>query len=557
MGRPRPWWVVLALLLCAVVARGQMASGAYANGKRADEHAWVVTPSTTSNDWGLWHIPPRAGADGADDGTVRIIDSLERKPAAMAAAGGRVWLGFAGTGNRAGYGFLTAAVQRGAIDGTWYSGAGGRLAASAFLATHGRLVAMSAGSRGPVALVQESDGTFMLAWLDRGRWLWATGPTIVSDPPPQAVGVLNGGGIVLAASVGGQLHLWTATLPKAETAGGSFELVDPDALLDLASREEAEETPPAELAWSVRSVPLGGLDSQATVVGGPVGIGQRVVLGVSAGSTLWVVEVDGNRTQVIYQAEAGGVALLGASRRGMVVRLAQDAQGAQGRAATRLEIEEFSLDTGRQFYSGAAVFDGPVSPSDIRILLVLMVLVSASLLLFVVRTSKEATPYVAPRGCVLAPPMPRLLAGVADGFLALLLGGELSRLLPDGWLAIRVGAEAMDFGPLVLGLVVGLVAGAVLETLTGRTPGKLIFGVVVSRSGLADGAVVPAKRPGLGASFARNGVKWLLPLVALAGLMSPGLRHRGDSISGLGVVGEAMPVEGGGNSGQDRAQDDR
>ena len=550
-------WTMIVLLLCAAVARGQLATGASASQTPAGEHAWAVTPSTLSSGWGLWHIPPRVGVRGAHDGSVRIIDSLERKPEAMAAARGRVWLAFAGTGNKAGYGMLTAAVQRGAVDGTWFSGAGGRLAAAAFLATRGRLVGMAAGARGPVAFIQESDGSFSLAWLERGRWLWANGPTIVSDPPPESIGVTEGGRVVLATSASGQIHLWQATLPAPEEVGSAFELVEPDAILDLASREQAEDRTPAAIAWTARSLPLPPIDTATSVTAGPVGLGERMMLGLASDQSAWVVEIAGDKSRVVYQAPAGGVALLSQSRRGIIVRMADEAESAQGRAATRLVLEEFSLDSSRRFYAGPAVFDGPVSPSDIRILMVLMVLVSASLLLFVVRTSREATPYVPPRGHVLAPPMPRLLAATADGFLALLLGGELSRLLPEGWLAIRVGADAVDFAPLVLALAVGFLASTALETLTGRTPGKLIFGLVVSRNGEVDGRPAPARRPGLGASLARNGVKWLLPLVALAGVMSPLLRHRGDSISGLGVVGEVVPSHVEGDSNQDRQADDR
>lgn len=544
--------MLLATVMCAAMARAQIAVGSFANQKPGEEHGWVVAPSTLSSEWGLWHIPPRGGTAAAEDGAIRILDSLERKPAAMAAARGRVWLAFAGSGSRAGYGVLTAAVRRGAIDGTWYSGAGGRLAVSAFLPTRGRLVGMAAGERGPVALVQDPEGAFMLAWLERGRWLRANGPTIVSDPPPQAIGVLHAGDIALATFEAGHIHLWRATLPLAEEVADDFELVDPDAILDLASRVEAEQAPPASLSWTARSVPVANIDTRARVVAGPIATRDLILIGLATEEAAWVVELGEQSSMAIYETGAGGMALLASTRRGVVIRVADDAQGAQGRAATRLTLEEFSLDTGRRFFLGPAVFDGPISPSDIRILLVLMVLVSASLLLFVVRTSRETVPYTAPRGCVLAPPMPRLLAAVADGFLALLLGGELSRLLPEGWLAIRVGTDALDFGPLLLALLIGLLASAVLETLTGRTPGKFIFGVFVSRNGIQDGQPAPARRPGLGASLARNGVKWLLPLVALAGMMSPLLRHRGDSISGLGVVGEAASAQDLGNSGQDR-----
>lgn len=559
MTRPAArWFAFLATwLLFAVAARAQLATGAHADGKRGNEHAWAVTPSTVSSDWGLWHIPPRFGRGGANDGEVRIVDSLERQPAAIAASGGRVWMAFAGSGNRAGYGFLTAAVQKGAIDGTWFTGTGGRLASSAYLATKGKLLSMAAGPRGPVVLVTPSDEPAQIAWLDRDTWKWAEGPQRIDEPSPTAIGVLPDGTVCLTAASGGSIYNWRASLPETVTTTGSYQLIDPDEILSAGGPTEAEEAAPTILEWTLETASITGMGDDTRVVAGPVGIGSRIVLALQSDSQVHVFDVFGTQIREVYTAPMGGVALLGSSRRGLVVRLGNAAEGSQGRAATKLVVEEFSLDTGRTFYEGPVVFDGPVSPSDIRILLVLMVLVSATLLLFVVRTTGESTPFVAPRGTVLVPPMPRLMASVADGLLALLLGGELAKLLPDGWLAMRIGADVLDFAPIIVALGLGFVAGSVLEAMTGRTPGKLIFGLYVSRTGVEEGDPVPPRRPGIGASLARNAVKWLLPLVAFAGATSPSQRHRGDTMAGLGVIGEAMPEPVEGQSGQDEGPDDR
>lgn len=559
MNRPSTrWFAALATwLLVAVAARAQLATGAYADGKRGDEHAWAVTPSTVSSGWGLWHIPPRFGRGGARDGEVRIVDSLERQPAAIAATRGRVWMAFAGSGNRAGYGFLTAAVQRGAIDGTWFTGTGGRLASAAYLASKGKIISMAAGPWGPVVLVTPSGGPAQIAWLDRGTWTWADGPVLVGEPSPSVIGVLADRTVCVATVAGGFVYTWRASLPEAEPRSGGFELIDPDEILSPGTQTEDEETAPAILEWTLETISIASVGEGARVVAGPVAIGARIVLALQGYSQIHIVDVVGSQAKTIYSAPKGGVALLPASRRGLIVRLGDDAEGAEGRAATKLVIDEFSLDTGRTLYRGPAVFDGPVSPSDIRILLVLMILVSATLLLFIVRTTGENTPFVAPPGTMLAPAMPRLMASVADGLLALLLGGELAKLLPEGWLAMRIGADVLDFAPLIMALALGFVAGSVLEAATGRTPGKLIFGLFVSRSGSVDGAVVPPRKPGIGASLARNAVKWLLPLVAFAGATSPALRHRGDTMAGLGVIGEAVPVEGRGHSDQDQGPDDR
>lgn len=558
----RSWRLALSLLLVMVApCWAQIAAGGRSSSPTSGEHAWAVTPSTLSSEWGLWHIPPRLGAGAAEDGAIRIVDSLERRPAGMSAYGGRVWLAFAGGGSQPGYAVLTAAVQRGAIEGTWFAGAGGRLGVAAFLGTRGRLVSMGAGPKGPVVLVEQTDGSLHVAWLERGDWRWAAGPDLASaaddGPKPSAIGVLDDGGLCLVGVSRERTLLWHAQLPEPVESTERFELIDPEALIDFQDDPAEDRQQIDDLDWSVATAAGASAAEASNVIAGPVSAGPRVLIAIDAEPGIRVYEIDGQRVGLLYETPPGGIALLGGDRRGVVVRLADEAQSVDGRAATRLALEEFSLDTGRRFFAGPAVFDGPISPSDLRILLVLMVLASASLLLFVVRSPRETKPFAPPPGHALAPPMPRLLAALADGFLALLLGGELARLLPDGWLAIRVGADAIDFAPLIVALALGYLACSLLESLTGRTPGKLIFGLAVSRSGLEDGKALPPRRPSLGASLARNGVKWLLPLVAIAGMASPFLRHRGDMISGLGVIGEIPVPTGQGTSSQDQRPDDR
>jgi|GEM_PF-3960191 len=559
MMRSRTFWFacLIALAVLSSVAPAQLATGAFAGGERADEHAWAVTPSTMSSDWGLWHIPPRFGRGGAQDGEIRIVDSLERQPAALAASGGRVWMAFAGSGNQAGYGILTAAVQPGAIDGTWFTGTGGRLASAAYLATRAKLLSMAAGPRGPVVLVAPSDGPAQIAWLERGTWKWAATPVRDQEAPPTAVGVLADGTLCLTAVGGGAIHTWRAVLPEAETSTGGYELLDTENILSQVTPPADEQPESIKLEWTPVTASFVGSDDDARVVAGPIGIGSRIVLALQRGSQVQVLDVHGAQATEVYAAPAGGIGLLAASRRGLIVHLGDDAKGAHGRAATMLVVDEFSLDTGRSFYQGPAVFDGPVSPSDIRILLVLMVLISATLLLFVVRTTGESTPFVAPTGTVLAAPMPRLMASITDGLLAFLLGGQVASLLPEGWLAMRIGADVLDFAPIIVALGLGFLAYSALEATTGRTPGKFIFGLYVSRTGEENGNPVPPRRPGIGASLARNAVKWLLPLVAFAGTTSPAMRHKGDTMTGLGVIGEALTEPGEGQSGQDHEPDDR
>jgi len=547
----------LVLAWCAA-ATAQLAVGGHRAADSAEpQHAWAVAPTgegaggQATGGWALWHLPPR-GAGGARDGAARPVVPLEKAPQAIAAAGQRLWMAFPGGGSSAGYTILTTAAIPGAIDGTWFTG-GGRLQAAPFLPTRGKVVAMAADAGRPIALIHRTDGPAALAWLERGRWRTAPAPD--AQPPPTALGVLATGTVALASVDGAAIRLWTATLPASPSTRRAFELLEPDAPILTAPRQPAPQAdtspPPAALAWSASSAHVPADAPATAIVAGPVAIDGRTVLALAGDEGRGLYELSEGALFPIADVGEGAVALLARDRRAIVLRRASRAEGVDGAARTSLVVRELSLDTGRTLYEGPVAFDGPISPSDLRLLFVLMVAASAAILLFIVRTSAEGAPFVTPAGLPPAPPLPRVLAGIVDATLALLVGGELARLLPEGWLAIGVGRAALDFAPPIMAIVVGAIACATLESLTGRSPGKLLFALAVVRGGPPQEVGDTPRPPGIGRSLVRNAVRWLLPPLALGGVLGPTRRHRGDSLTACAVVSLADRTD----AGRDQAQD--
>lgn len=535
---------LVVALLYASAAAAQVAAGAWVDAGADDgpEHAWVVARSPAADGWALWHLPPRVGRGAAPDGSARPVLPLAQPPVAMAAAGPRVWMIFP-RGNT-GYSSLTVAALPGAIEGTWHT-ASSRPDAGPFLETRSLLLAAAARDDGPMVLLERTTGELEFAWVDDGRWVFADGPRPPPDVPDAgiAVGVVAGdrAGVVLPGP--DALWSWEAVLPEVERPRREFTLADPDARVlggDSGASTPAEPERVA-LDWASSAVGYGELAGKlplgrGEVVAGPASVGDRWVAVVDHPGGRHAVEASPQEARLLSPVPAGGVALLGVARRGVVVLESEEADASRGRAATRLEIREFSLDTGRVLYVGPAVFDGPISPSDLRLMFVLLIAISAAALLFIVRTSAEAAPLQLPAGCTLVPPFPRIMSASIDLALAYVVGGWLAASLPEGWLAIRVGVDAIDFAPVLMTLFVGWGAGSALEAAFGRSPGKLLFGMAVVRGGTPDRPVDGPRAPGLLPSMARNAVKWLLPPVALAGVLGRAFRHRGDTLTGTAVV---------------------
>jgi len=119
-------------------------------------------------------------------------------------------------------------------------------------------------------------------------------------------------------------------LPEAETSTGGYELLDTENILSQVTPPADEQPESIKLEWTPVTASFVGSDDDARVVAGPIGIGSRIVLALQRGSQVQVLDVHGAQATEVYAAPAGGIGLLAASRRGLIVHLGDDAKGAHG-----------------------------------------------------------------------------------------------------------------------------------------------------------------------------------------------------------------------------------
>ena len=86
-------------------------------------------------------------------------------------------------------------------------------------------------------------------------------------------------------------------------------------------------------------------------------------------------------------------------------------------------------------------------------------------------------------------------------------------------------------------LAIAIPIASVMEAGFGRSPGKALLGIEVVRMSRGESAFTGlVVRPSLVMCLVRNAIKWIMPPVAMLGLLDPELRHRGDVLSRSAVV---------------------
>lgn len=200
------------------------------------------------------------------------------------------------------------------------------------------------------------------------------------------------------------------------------------------------------------------------------------------------------------------------------------------------QIAELSASSGEVFYQGRLRLPMAAASSDYRALglTMLVVLVGAVLFVIVPIRSQEL---VLPDGTSLASPARRLVATAVDAFLAMLAASVI-------WgvpMTQVFGVEAVLTGKVIeivaTGLAFAIPVSALMEAALGRSPGKALVGIEVVRMSRGDPAFAGLiVRPSLAMCFVRNVIKWIMPPVAMLGLLDPELRHRGDVLTRAAVV---------------------
>lgn len=551
----------------------------------------------------LVHLPPRIGPAAREFGTVRTVMTFPAAPARVVGYGPEATIIFDVEGGapisaeagrsvpgRRVLGITAAPVGIGANGGSgggWRFVPPGRAAVKPDLPGTGALVGASASSLGPVVLLREGDhaageSTWRVLLLWRNAWRSFDAPWMTEGRAaaagPGLKGLIAGGHRAVAVGwleTPRTLLLYEGRLSRraaeAQSAAGA-----PAAAPAARSRRAAETL---HIDWTLRRITLpmpedasGTLEARdlAWIDGTLVllaalvpGEGGAAASGERGGALIYDVTRDigvpiahlpgseqrGGRTRWVERF----IPMHGAERFALVSLPEEPAESsarprgrrAGGAADSGGDILEMST-TGRLWYEGEQVRQGPLSLRDLRALAFMLGSLAVLVIIFVFRP--EAAPIVTlPQGAALGALWRRTGAAMVDFMIAAVLAslimghgalGLLSALLAGPAAAGgALGGSEEVFTGLMLAQVMGIVHCSLTETLSGRSIGKGVFGLIILSSRATPG------RLDLRAALLRNIIKWGLPLLLVFAVWDPMRRHPGDLLAGTLVVERAEEGE--------------
>lgn len=209
------------------------------------------------------------------------------------------------------------------------------------------------------------------------------------------------------------------------------------------------------------------------------------------------------------------------------------------------QLFEVSAATGRELYAGPPRSELPITATDFRLMVALLLSIMVLVLVLVMKPGQPGE-VILPPNASMAEPGRRFLATLIDALAAALIASRLSdvplaeAIVPVTWFT--------EHGLAFIGLFFasGIVIGTAGEAIAGKSLGKFLTGceVVLARpTKPADAAIAATTqnleeppRPAFHLLLLRNIVKWLLPPIAAIALVDPTLRHRGDILAGAAVV---------------------
>lgn len=578
MHPPRPVAIALAFLTALLFSTSAFAGvelvpaaggnavrrGAGADGFQPSEaHGWAVFPDSSGAAYLLVHSPPRRvplGPDGAwhgaPDGAVRAVSRLTTPPKRIAAVGSTAYLVFdpdvsSGIGVRR---VMSITATPSGVGDLWVYNPRTRLEVRPSLPGEGYLVGFAGTDRGPVAAISPplaaGGGPVELYWLEGREWRRVALPDYGSDRG-------------LEAGQGLALDRLGATHDRLVATGAMFGLLakNNDGRLVLYRAESLSppqgEESVARAEWTRHDLGSFALDippddkSRLRFMEVADGIWTLASIGLEGGVRLWRVHEGDLLLLGETTAAQAPIAILPDRGLARVVLAWQGGEpspaGAFGatlpRGAAGFQVREISAISGRMLYTGDGRGGGLITARDFRLLVLGMIVLMAAVLFFVLRPAKDDGVINLPEHTALAEPGRRAVAGAIDAAVAFLVAMQVR-----GETFAEIGGPGYIFTQNALWLVltmvtVGIGFSMILTPLQGRTPGKWIAGceVISARRGPA-GEVY---RPSLARALVREVVKWVLPPVALLGLLDASHRHRADLIAGTVVVIRVAPNEPG------------
>ncbi|MBL8763193.1 MAG: RDD family protein [Phycisphaerae bacterium] len=527
--------IVLVLWCCPVRAEPQPAAAGmgWTDATFRTGHAWMVLPTPGRGDrWTLHHLPPRhpgvvrSGSEGP--GAMHAAWSLGRRIAALAARDDQVFLMFHPEAGEQGgaprRSVLSLRAVKGAWDGWGIAPAQGPRMEAALLGS-GSLHGFVGSPCGPVALLKgvgagpRSWGLFVLM---NSEWI-RLDPAWVSEPDAADRSEVERAWLVPARQGFGAL-----VCRAGETARGELWLADMETPNSVRS-----------VGWTRRFVGLPARALEGASDFGVFWVEDRLIGLTRSGSSMdvWsVTEREAERIGTIGEVPVPSVVLPleGLSRLVVAWAAAGGADAARGASAWRaVQVCEWSVATGREMFRGPAHAVSILTPTQIRalgfLMLVLIVLAAATLM-----RPGARRPVTFAAGVRSAPLRRRSAAMLADiGLVGLIAAATLDMSVRDLFIPLYWGGAEAAVQILGRFVLCGWLLGTVAEGLLGQSLGKLVCGC-----GVAD-----ARRPAVGESSCglvqsalRNALKWSMPPLLATAFFDAQSRHAADVLSGTQVV---------------------
>lgn len=519
----------------------------------AQSHAWMTIRDDRDQSTVLLHLPPRGAGgvggagkgEGAEWGTVRIAPGVSHPVDAVAAHGNRVWLALQPERSESTHlrRVVTLSAVR-SLGGSWEYPPG-RPEVCPPLPGQPELLGLVGTSRGPVALLrgrissEHTEGSLLpvgaikLLALQAGQWKDVPSPWLgVADAPEIGDGLfLVGTGssisLVIHPVKGNAPVVWRATLPdRLDEPGTGGEAV-------RWARDEVS-TGVLTAGWWPDSVMFVGDERTGQIVALRSTANQEVELvAYRPGGAVRIAAVPGiprvHRVAPLHGT--GSIAFLWWES--AAKEKPQNSPAAPGSTSAReFRIAEVSATSGRVLYEGPTVGGGVFSAREFQTLAVALLLITAAVLLFALRS--DSSPIVKlPPDFAPAAALPRLLAALADLAPGILLAS----------LAMDVSIESM-FNPLAMlgsdarpmvwpvALLFTIIHCSIGEWITGRTLGKSLVGLQVAAIRTDPETGEPRLAPlRLWQAVIRNVFRWCIPAIGMLLLVDAARRYPPDMLA--------------------------
>lgn len=553
---------VRALVLCGWMCLLLLVPGARAGVVGAGDagHGWVLGIPDGLDRSTIFHLPPRATlgvSRGAPPGTIRRAGTTREAPIAIAATGNRLLMIFEPEGDEPASPVRSLAVYPGPNRHSWIETPPGRLRVERSLPIAAdRVLGLAGGPAGETALVLEQAPTedepdlpaiIGMRLLTRDGWISVPLPTAEDRAAANAPATFErsrlldtpDGPALLVIAGDGRIGVWRGELSSQRT------LVE-----DQDGGTEAVWT--ASTVWRYEALAAAGDEPDAQF--GPVlwQMGRLILFVREQGR--WLIRSHSDQSVVTLARLPGGVpeqiaaAPLRDTGTLAVVwslpappsAMTEGTVGPRSRAAgdIRVNMLELSVATGAIIRDGPPRVGGLMTRSELSTLALALLVITGVMLLLLIG-GPQRKEWTVPPGFALAPHPPRVMAFLIDAMLAALISASILGIPFAS--AFAIDAVAQDGGGewgLLWTLGIAWTIGTVSETLTGRSPGKIVMGLGVTR---VDGVLA---KPSLGQSAIRNACVWLAPQLAIFALLDQERRHRGDEASGIVVVQAIEPEDG-------------